>query len=90
MFGPAQRGVAMAVADCVEDGTIPANEADDLFICVGVFIDRQAEDDALIEKFNYQATKEALKRAIAGSPAVDEVVVEKSTALHPFAVNNEN
>ena len=27
MFGPAQRGVAMAVADCVEDGTIPANEA---------------------------------------------------------------
>ncbi|SMG65448.1 formaldehyde activating enzyme, partial [methanotrophic bacterial endosymbiont of Bathymodiolus sp.] len=30
MFGPAQRGVAMAVADCVEDGTIPADEADDL------------------------------------------------------------
>ena len=27
MFGPAQRGVAMAVADCVEDGTIPADEA---------------------------------------------------------------
>ena len=38
MFGPAQRGVAMAVADCVEDGTIPTDEADDLFICVGVFI----------------------------------------------------
>ena len=42
MFGPAQRGVAMAVADCVEDGTIPADEADDLFICVGVFIHWQA------------------------------------------------
>ncbi|MCX7103827.1 MAG: formaldehyde-activating enzyme, partial [Methylococcales bacterium] len=25
MFGPAQRAVAMAVADCVEDGTIPAD-----------------------------------------------------------------
>ena len=36
MFGPAQRGVAMAVADCVEDGTIPANEADDLFISVAI------------------------------------------------------
>ncbi len=90
MFGPAQRGVAMAVADCVEDGTIPADEADDLFICVGVFIHWQAEDDALIEKFNYQATKEALKRAIAGSPSAAEVVTEKSTALHPFAVNNES
>ena len=32
MFGPAQRAVAMAVADCVEDGTIPADEADDLFM----------------------------------------------------------
>jgi len=61
MFGPAQRGVAMAVADCVEDGTIPADEADDLFISVGVFIHWLAEDDALIEKFNYEATKEALK-----------------------------
>ena len=28
-------GVAMAVADCVEDGTIPADEADDLFISCG-------------------------------------------------------
>src|SRR6202008_3887834 len=34
MSGPAQRAVAMAVADCVEDGTIPQAEADDLFICV--------------------------------------------------------
>jgi 5,6,7,8-tetrahydromethanopterin hydro-lyase len=87
MFGPAQRGVAMAVADCVEDGTIPADEADDLFICVGVFIHWLADDDALIEKFNYEATKEALKRAIAGTPCAADVVAEKATALHPFAVN---
>ena len=58
MFGPAQRGVAMAVADCVEDGTIPANEADDLFICVGVFIHWLADDDAKIQQYNYEATKE--------------------------------
>lgn len=89
MFGPAQRAVAMAVADCVEDGTIPANEADDLFICVGVFIHWQAEDDAKIEKYNYAATKEALKRAVAGSPTAAEVVAGKKEAKHPFAVNNE-
>lgn len=89
MFGPAQRAVAMAVADCVEDGTIPADEADDLFITVGVFIHWQAEDDGKIEKFNYAATKEALKRAVAGLPTAKEVVAAKSTAKHPFAVNNE-
>lgn len=87
MFGPAQRGVAMAVADCVEDGTIPAAEADNLFISVGVFIHWNAEDDAKIQKFNYDATKEALKRAVAGSPTADEVVKGKASAKHPFAPN---
>ncbi|MEI6543050.1 MAG: formaldehyde-activating enzyme [Methylococcales bacterium] len=87
MFGPAQRAVALAVADSVEDGTIPADEADDLFISVGVFIHWQAEDDALIEKFNYQATREALQRAVAGTPTAAEVVAAKSSAKHPFAPN---
>jgi len=87
MFGPAQRGVAMAVADCVEDGTIPAAEADDLFISVGVFIHWQAEDNAKIQQYNYEATKEALKRAVAGSPTAAEVVAAKGTAVHPFAAN---
>jgi 5,6,7,8-tetrahydromethanopterin hydro-lyase len=87
MFGPAQRGVAMAVADCVEDGTIPADEADDLFVSVGVFIHWAAEDDAKIQKFNYEATKEAIKRAVAGSPTAAEVVKDKATAVHPFAAN---
>jgi 5,6,7,8-tetrahydromethanopterin hydro-lyase len=87
MFGPAQRGVAMAVADCVEDGTIPADEADDLFICVGVFIHWHADDDAKIQKFNYDATKEALQRAVAGSPTAAETVKAKASAKHPFAPN---
>ena len=87
MFGPAQRAVAMAVADSVEDGTIPADEADDLFISVGVFIHWQAEDDSLIEKFNYQATREAIQRAVAGTPTAAEVVAAKGTAKHPFAAN---
>ncbi len=87
MFGPAQRGVAMAVADSVEDGTIPADQADDLFVAVGVFIHWAAEDDAKIQQYNYEATKEALARAIAGSPTAAEVVAAKGEATHPFAAN---
>jgi len=45
MFGPAQHAVAKAVADSVAEGVIPANEADDLFITVGVFIHWEAKDD---------------------------------------------
>jgi len=88
MFGPAQRGVAMAVADCVEDGTIPADEADDVFICVGVFIHWQAEDDTKIQDYNYQATKESIKRAIAGEPKAKDVVAKKGSASHPFAAHD--
>jgi 5,6,7,8-tetrahydromethanopterin hydro-lyase len=85
MFGPAQRGVAMAVADCVEDGTIPADEADNVFICVGVFIHWLAEDDKKIQDYNYQATKESIKRAVAGTPTAAEVVAKKGSAAHPCA-----
>lgn len=87
MFGPAQRAVAMAVADSVEDGTIPADEADDLFICVGVFIHWLAEDDTKIQDYNYQATKEAIQRAVAGEPRAADVVANKGTAEHPFAAH---
>ncbi len=83
MFGPAQRGVAMAVADCVEDGTIPADEADNLFICVGVFIHWLAKDDKKIQDYNYQAVKESIKRAVAGSPTAAEVVAKKGERQPP-------
>ncbi|CBS89079.1 Formaldehyde-activating enzyme (plasmid) [Azospirillum lipoferum 4B] len=85
MFGPAQRAVALAVAECVEDGTIPADEADDLFISVGVFIHWQAEDDRKIQDYNHEATKLALKRAIAGSPTAQEMLDGMAAAVHPFA-----
>lgn len=88
MFGPAQRAVAAAVADSVEEGIIPVEEADDLFISVGVFIHWLAEDDAKIEEFNYLATKEAIARAVAGTPTAKEVLAAKGEAKHPFAVNN--
>ena len=84
MFGPAQRAVAMAVADSVADGTIPADEADNLFICVGVFIHWMAADDNKIQDFNYKATKEALSRAVSGWPKAAEVVAKKGAADHPF------
>jgi 5,6,7,8-tetrahydromethanopterin hydro-lyase len=85
MFGPAQTAVARAVADAVEKGVIPAAEADDLFICVGVFIHWEAEDDAKIREYNYQATYEALERAIKGTPTAAQVVAQKGSAAHPFA-----
>jgi 5,6,7,8-tetrahydromethanopterin hydro-lyase len=85
MFGPAQHAVAKAVADSVAEGVIPANEADDLFVTVGVFIHWEAQDDKKIQSFNYDATKEALARAIKGEPKASEVTAQKDSVKHPFA-----
>src|SRR6266516_3148341 len=78
MFGPAQHAVAMAVADSVAEGVIPADEADNIFICVGVFIHWEAADDKKIQEYNYKAVKESIARAVAGSPKASEVVAQRS------------
>jgi 5,6,7,8-tetrahydromethanopterin hydro-lyase len=85
MFGPAQYGVAKAVADCVAEGTIPSHLADDLVIVCGVFIHWAAEVDAKILKFNYEATKLAIERAMKSSPSISEITSQKDTVKHPFA-----
>jgi 5,6,7,8-tetrahydromethanopterin hydro-lyase len=85
MFGPAQHAVAKAVADSVADGTIPAAEADDVFVCVGVFIHWDAADDRKIHDFNYRAVKESIERAVNGKPTPAEVVAQRDSAKHPFS-----
>jgi len=58
-------------------------EADDLFICVGVFIHWQAEDDKKIQDYNYKATKESIARAINGEPKAKDVVAKKGSWTTP-------
>ena len=84
MFGPAQRAVAMAVADCVAEGTIPEAECEDLFICVGVFIHWDAADNQKIQDFNYAATKLSIERAVARQPGARAMVARKDKSHHPF------
>src|SRR6202161_139177 len=85
MFGPAQHAVAKAVADSVADGTIPVEEADNIFICVGVFIHWEAADDKKIQEYNYRAVKESIERAVNGKPTPAEVVSQRDAAKHPFS-----
>src|ERR1700721_4150258 len=78
MFGPAQHAVAKAVADSLAEGVIPQDEADNLFICVGVFIHWEAADDKKIQDYNYRATKEPLARAVNGEPKPPGVVPKRA------------
>ena len=85
MFGPAQASIAKAVMDSVEDGVIPKEEAEYLLIIVSVFIEWDAEDKDKVYEFNYEATKLAIKRAVGGTPTVEDALAKKDSAQHPFA-----
>lgn len=84
MFGPAQKAVANAVADCVKSGVIPKDQCENLVIVCGVFIHWDAADDTAIYENNYKATKESIERAMKGEPSIDEVLSQRDTAAHPF------
>src|SRR6478752_518182 len=85
MFGPAQAAVARAVVDSVRDGVIAEGDVDDLCIIAGVFIHWDATDDKKIFDYNYQATKEAIARALASEPSTQTVLDGAAAARHPFA-----
>ncbi|HEX8718817.1 MAG TPA: formaldehyde-activating enzyme [Gemmatimonadaceae bacterium] len=89
MFGPAQAAVARAVVDSVSSGVIPRDKADDYCILVGVFIHWDAADDKKIFKYNYEATKQSIERAMKGLPKVDDVIASAKSARHPFASGAE-
>ena len=82
IFGPAQSAVAKAVADAVDEGIIPKEIANDVVIIASVFIAPDAEDYSKIYRYNYGATKLALKRALEGFPSVDKVLEESNKSTH--------
>ncbi|MGR8953000.1 MAG: formaldehyde-activating enzyme [Gammaproteobacteria bacterium] len=88
MFGPAERGVAKAVVDSVKEGVIPLDEANDVFICVGVYIHWDADDNNKIQDWNYEATKLAIKRAVEEKPSPADVMVREDVMHHPLAAHD--
>lgn len=83
MFGPAQAAVAKAVADAVEDGVIPQELVEDCVLIISVFLHPDAKDYDKIYRYNYGATKLAIKRALSGFPSIETVLYEKDRAMHP-------
>jgi len=84
IFGPAQNAVAKAVADSVAEGVIPKAEVENLVVIASVFIHPLARDYDAIYRYNYGATKLAVKRAMEGFPDIDTVLFEKDRSTHPI------
>ena len=77
-------GLVWAIAGCVATWLSPQRAVWALFIG-GVFIHPGATDNAKILKYNHEATKLSIQRAMKSEPSPAEVVAGKDTAKHPFA-----
>jgi bifunctional enzyme Fae/Hps len=82
IFGPAQSAVAKAVADSVEEGIILKEQVENIVIVVSVFIHPEAKDYNKIYRYNYGATKLAIKRAMESFPDIDRVLEESNKSTH--------
>jgi 5,6,7,8-tetrahydromethanopterin hydro-lyase len=84
LFGPAQSAVAKAIADLVEAGDIPPGKADDWVIVCGVYLHWDARDAKKVYKYNYLATRDAIKKALGGSPKLEEINKFKANMDHDW------
>ena len=84
VYGPAQAGVAKAVADSLADGSIPKDLAEELIVIANVFVHPSAIDRQRVYINNYKTMRHALRKAIEGRPSADEVIENKDRSKHPF------
>lgn len=85
--GVVQSATADAVLDCVIEGVIPKALVDDLCIISLVWIDPRCATDPQLDKkdmyrTNYEATRLALRRALANEPTIDELIANRHAIRH--------
>ncbi len=82
MFGPVQAAVAKAVADSLEEGVFTDFDIEDIVILASAFVHPDARDYNRIYRYNYGATKLAIRRALDKFPDTKTLVYEKDRAAH--------
>jgi bifunctional enzyme Fae/Hps len=82
MFGPVQAAVAKAVADCVEEGVFGDTDLESLVVLASVYLHPDAADYNRIYRYNYGATKLAVRRAMEMFPDRKTLLFEKDRSAH--------
>jgi formaldehyde-activating enzyme len=85
--GVVQAALGDAIVDCVAEGVLPKDQADELCMIIMVWLDPRCAEDPNLDKrdlyrTNYEATKLAIRRAMAGEPTIDELIANRRTVKH--------
>lgn len=85
--GVVQAAMADAIVDCLIEGVLPKDQADELCMIVMVWLDPRAAGDANLDKrdlyrCHYEAMKQAVANALHGKPTVDELIANRHKIRH--------
>ncbi|SAL49926.1 Formaldehyde-activating enzyme [Caballeronia choica] len=85
--GVVQSATADAVVDCLIEGILPKDQANDLCIISLVWIDPRCVQDPNIDRrdmyrTNYEATKLAIQRAMNNEPSVETLIENRHKIKH--------
>lgn len=83
-WGASQAGIAKAVAESLEDGTLPPEAEDDWVVVSANWVNPGTDDlDAVFEN-NYRACKNAILAAMEGLPEREAVFAAARAVSNPF------
>lgn len=85
--GVVQAAMGDAIVDCLSEGILPKDQADELCMIIMVWLDPRCPEDPNLDRAdlyrtNYEATKLAVSRAMTGKPTADELIANRKSVKH--------
>ncbi|MEA3340122.1 MAG: 4-hydroxy-tetrahydrodipicolinate synthase [Chloroflexota bacterium] len=84
VYEEAAQGVVQAIKAEIGAGVLPEDGLDDLCMVANVFVHPAAAIRQRVMFNNFKAMRAAIRKALEGRPALDELLNEKEAARHPF------
>jgi 5,6,7,8-tetrahydromethanopterin hydro-lyase len=83
-WGASQAGIAKAVAESLEDGTLPPEAENDWVVVSANWVNPSTDDLDAVFTNNYRAAKGAIKAAMLGWPSKEVVFAAAREVSNPF------
>ena len=85
--GIVQAATGDTIVDCLAEGILPKDKAEELCMIIMIWLDPRCATDPNLDRRelyrnNYEATKLAISRAVKGEPTVDELIANRKTIRH--------
>ena len=83
-WGASQAGIAKAVAESLEEGTLPPEAENEWVVVTANWVNPAADDLNAVFHNNYHATRNAIKAALLGLPSKADVFAAAREVSNPF------